>query len=117
MMTKKENYSDKEVKEVKEDNEGKEKNKSIGCRMEQVMNKEYPPFNGLVAPGDMLRCNGAQLIAENHQSPECVDAARACLSNPFSEECKNKLNYCAMVSPNEPLSKLVMDNCGFAYRA
>lgn len=85
--------------------------------METVMAKEYPPFNGLVDPGDMARCNGAEILAENNKSPECVDAARQCMSNPFSQECREKLNNCVRVCPNEALSQVVMDNCGFAYRS
>jgi hypothetical protein len=104
----KETYDESDTQENTQDN-------IKANEMCRVMNKEYPPFNGLVSPGDMLRCNGAQLIAENHQSPECVDAARQCLSNPFSKECQDKLNHCVDVS-DQALGKVVMDNCGFAYR-
>lgn len=92
-------------------------NSSTMTEMEKVINKNYPPFTGLAAPGDMARCNGAQLIAEDNGSPACVDAARQCLSDPFSDECKNKLNICVDADPDKPaLGKLVMDNCGFAFR-
>ena len=81
-----------------------------------VTGKKYPPFLGLVSPGDMMSCNAAQLEAQDANSAECYDAARACLSDPFGQECVDKLENCANVCPDKDLVKLVQSHCGFVYR-
>lgn len=92
---------------------------SIGQRikeMEIVKNKYYPEYKGLVSPADMMHCNAAQLEAEKARSPECYDAARACLSNPFGKECADKINTCTASSSDPDLARLVLNSCGFVYK-
>lgn len=81
-----------------------------------VTGKKYPPYLGLVSPGDMMGCNAAQLEAQDANSAECYDATRACLSDPFGQECVDKLENCANKCPDKDLVKMVQSHCGFVYR-
>jgi hypothetical protein len=54
-------------------------------------------FLGLADPGQMLRCNGAQLRAMNTKGcGECSRAAEVCLRHPLlGDKCLNALGKCA----------------------
>ena len=53
--------------------------------------EKYTGYWGIADPGDMMKCNAAQLIAQQGDCPAGVEASELCLQSPGTQECSEAI--------------------------
>ncbi len=68
-------------------------------------------YNGPTGGDSVLRCNAAQIAAENAGCKTCSDAAATCMRHPFTKECEDARTKCLKDCPNKQVGMAVNAAC------
>lgn len=72
----------------------------------------YSGYTGLANPGIMMRCNTAQIAAENKGCNVCAKAAQTCMMFPREQMCKNAMKMCMESDcKSDMVKKAIQNNC------
>ena len=69
-------------------------------------------YTGLVNPASMLRCNTAQIVAENKGCNVCAKTAQTCMMYPGEQMCEEAMKLCMESDCKSDMAKkAIQKNC------